>query len=326
MAVAVKNSSQAASTSSMKMNNLAVGSLAGAIYVLAGYCVVFFGIPWVWWSVLQPDLPSFVNLGLFLLVMLAGIAGLFVVGMRLLGPSPAHGARAGVFWVVVLIVAAGLIIQVLGQTIENWLGNGIVPMATAAVLALAVVYFMFRPLFRPRFEKWLGQLEDQGWFTTKGYKASQGLKVRRGTILGLLILGGCGIYTMMSRSALLGDWDVDVPFMDGWTLTLLPARRYTLMLLLSAGLLWFAWRIVNLPVFADFLIATEAEINKVSWTTRRRLVQDSIVVLVTVFLMTLFLLIVDILWFWLLSNPKIGVLKIDTSSQQVGPGSEKPEY
>ena len=33
----------------------------------------------------------------------------------------------------------------------------------------------------------------------------------------------------------------------------------------------------------DFLIATEAEMNKVSWTTRKRLVKDTIVVLVTVF-------------------------------------------
>ncbi len=33
--------------------------------------------------------------------------------------------------------------------------------------------------------------------------------------------------------------------------------------------LWLAWRVVNVPSFADFLIATEAELNKVSWTTRR---------------------------------------------------------
>ena len=52
-------------------------------------------------------------------------------------------------------------------------------------------------------------------------------------------------------------------------------------------LLWRAWRgMVNFPAFADFLIATEAEMNKVSWTTRKRLVQDTIVVLTTVVLMT----------------------------------------
>ena len=69
------------------------------------------------------------------------------------------------------------------------------------------------------------------------------------------------------------------------TVTLLPALQFTVPLLLLAASLWLAWRIVNLPAFADFLIATEAELNKVSWTTRKRLYQDTIVVLVTVFLM-----------------------------------------
>jgi len=54
-------------------------------------------------------------------------------------------------------------------------------------------------------------------------------------------------------------------------LTLLPALRYTLPLLLLAASIWLAWRVVNFPPFADFLIATEAELNKVSWTTRPRL-------------------------------------------------------
>ena len=72
-------------------------------------------------------------------------------------------------------------------------------------------------------------------------------------------------------------------------LTLLPALHYTLPLLLLALSLWGAWRVVNFPPFADFLIATEAELNKVSWTTRPRLIQDTIVVLVTVFLMAMFL-------------------------------------
>ena len=38
----------------------------------------------------------------------------------------------------------------------------------------------------------------------------------------------------------------------------------------ALGLLggWIAFRLVNLPSFADFLIAVEAEMNKVSWPTR----------------------------------------------------------
>jgi preprotein translocase SecE subunit len=75
---------------------------------------------------------------------------------------------------------------------------------------------------------------------------------------------------------------------------------------------WFAWRVVNWPTFADFLIATEAEMNKVSWTTRKRLVQDTIVVLVTVFLMTVGLFALDYLWVKGLTL--IDVLKFDTQA------------
>src|SRR5262249_47430603 len=61
------------------------------------------------------------------------------------------------------------------------------------------------------------------------------------------------------------------------TITLLPDIQFTLPLIFGALALWFSWRFVNYPTFADFLIATEAELNKVSWTTRRRLVQDTMV-------------------------------------------------
>ena len=73
---------------------------------------------------------------------------------------------------------------------------------------------------------------------------------------------------------------------------------------------------MNVPTFADFLIATEAEMNKVSWTTRKRLMQDTIVVLVTVFLFTMFLFVVDIIWIKVLSAPYIQVLLIDPKARE----------
>ena len=76
-------------------------------------------------------------------------------------------------------------------------------------------------------------------------------------------------------------------------------------------LIWTIFRIVHFPPFAEFLIATEAEMNKVSWTTRKRLYQDTVVVLVTVILMTVFLFVIDILWIKILTSPFIDVLKHD---------------
>ena len=90
------------------------------------------------------------------------------------------------------------------------------------------------------------------------------------------------------------------------SVTLLPGIQFTIPMLLLAVSLWLAWRIVNMPTFADFLIATEAELNKVSWTTQKRLVQDTIVVLVTVVLMSVFLFGMDWTWKVVLSWERIG--------------------
>lgn len=99
----------------------------------------------------------------------------------------------------------------------------------------------------------------------------------------------------------------------------LPDVRFTLPLILAALGLWVSWRTVNMPAFADFLIATEAELNKVSWTTRKRLFQDTLVVLTTLVLMTVFLFVVDVLWGKILSSRLIQVLRLpdQTKSQQV---------
>jgi preprotein translocase SecE subunit len=105
-------------------------------------------------------------------------------------------------------------------------------------------------------------------------------------------------------------WIVYLPFTET-QMVFLYRITLTVPLLVIVGAGWFAWRLVNWPTFADFLIATEAEMNKVSWTTRKRLYADTIVVLVTVILMTLFLFVVDILWIKILTNPIVDVLKHD---------------
>ncbi len=53
-------------------------------------------------------------------------------------------------------------------------------------------------------------------------------------------------------------------------------------LLLALGV-WASYRVVNVPAFADFLIAVEAEMNKVSWPTRAELFRASMVVLIEIF-------------------------------------------
>jgi len=110
------------------------------------------------------------------------------------------------------------------------------------------------------------------------------------------------------------------------SVTLLPSIQFTVPLLLLAASIWFAWRVVNLPVFADFLIATEAELNKVSWTTQRRLIQDTIVVLVTVVVMAVFLFGMDYAWKIMLSWKPIGVLHIPKADDSKAKTTEQQRW
>ena len=94
--------------------------------------------------------------------------------------------------------------------------------------------------------------------------------------------------------------------------------RRAVPILLALLTLWLGWRLVNVPTFAEFLIATEAEMNKVSWTPKRRLAQDTVVVLTTTLILALFLLVVDLFWGWLLSRETVGVLPAKPTNQDKG--------
>ena len=93
------------------------------------------------------------------------------------------------------------------------------------------------------------------------YKARQGRIVRQVTCLALWL-------TMW-----LGAWQLYETFASG--LYGMNAWRY----LLPGGLvilgMWFAFRLVNWPKFADFLISVEAEMTKVSWPSKTELYRAS---------------------------------------------------
>ena len=70
--------------------------------------------------------------------------------------------------------------------------------------------------------------------------------------------------------------------------------------------LWFSYRLVNYPRFAEFLINTEAETGEGHLDLRKRLIRDTGVVLLTVLILSAFLYFLDILW---VDHPRaVGVL------------------
>ena len=536
MTVAVKNTPEI-STRSL-FDRLGVTSLAGVVYVLGASAVVAKGLPALWWLYLGLPRDSLAAWALLIAVICGTIVGLVVVGGKLLGPHPPQGARAGIFVGLISVLLIGMIVKWIGGVLERWsfdknwfsqpTGIGI-----TAAIGIVLLVLLGRLFFKSGFENFLRRLEEQGWFHAIAYKATQGLKVRRGTMLSVLLIAGSGVWayerTLQSGS---DNWAVELPFtgmftvrdrgdaekapglnmqwgesarildpgdwtefqakqivsqqavadakaklatgvkiregdadrfgpddfiihtpataivtrealdrvqqgakdkiesfkptlptsadvldryyvqqknqslekdyvritkatgkdkfkvgdivpakeftdliderqknissleeqveklkadnkpaqalrfeeqagilkldmpisttpalMEGavqfQTFTLIPSVRIVLPLLLGALALWFSWRLVNLPPFADFLIATEAELNKVSWTPRRRLVQDTIVVLVTTVLITFFLLFADLIWSQLLT--RIGVLHAPSkdNSAEVQSGADE---
>jgi len=112
------------------------------------------------------------------------------------------------------------------------------------------------------------------------YKRTQGRVTRQVTFAAVAVVLAFGL------------WQLNMTLNESWSLQVsfgVPG------LLLLAGL-WMAYRLVNVPIFADFLIAVEAEMNKVSWPTRTELYRSSIVVLVTIFALAAILFFFDFFW------------------------------
>lgn len=113
------------------------------------------------------------------------------------------------------------------------------------------------------------------------YKPNQGRRVRQATFVALLLIAALG---MFSLSVHMGDETtsdmvrVGVPVL-GW-----------------AALAWIAFRAVNVPRFADFMISVDAELTKVVWPSWKEVVQATIVVLATMAFFGVFLFGVDQIW------------------------------
>ena len=63
--------------------------------------------------------------------------------------------------------------------------------------------------------------------------------------------------------------------------------------------IWFAFRIVNMPKVAEFLIAVEAEMSKVSWPNNKEVYVTTIVVITVMMIFCVLLAIYDLVWHYL---------------------------
>lgn len=133
------------------------------------------------------------------------------------------------------------------------------------------------------------------------YKRSQGRITRQVTFAALAV------------TFVVGWWRLAVTMTSWvWFRGLVPQDlNLDLAGTLAAGLvfllpgIWFSYRIVNYSRFADFLIAVEAEMNKVSWPSRPELMRAVAVVLFTVVFLSVVLFGYDLVWNFIFQ--KLGV-------------------
>lgn len=116
------------------------------------------------------------------------------------------------------------------------------------------------------------------------YKPSQGRVVRQLTALAIWLIVAMGCYRL---SLFLRGGVSD----SLWIHSAIPAT------LLAAGL-WFGFRVVNWPRFADFLISVEAEMGKVTWPSKSELIRASVVVILTIVILAISLFLFDVVWQW----------------------------
>ena len=133
---------------------------------------------------------------------------------------------------------------------------------------------------------WFGEL-----FQTAVYKRSQGRVTRQVT------------FAVVALTFILLAWRLHTMFVAslgyGWMYSVTGA-----VILMGA---WVSFRMVNIPRFADFLIAVEAEMNKVSWPSKQELIRSSLVVIFVIFAMGFVLFGFDAVWSFLFEW--LGVLR-----------------
>ena len=127
------------------------------------------------------------------------------------------------------------------------------------------------------------------------YKRSQGRIARQVTFFVMVVFIALGCWRLsdyLSPSGKLGMVGIEI-LPDSTTSR---AIRFGVPSVFLAIGVWLSFRLVNVPRFADFLIAVEAEMNKVSWPTRSELFRSSMVVIVLLFFLTAVLFVYDIVW------------------------------
>jgi preprotein translocase SecE subunit len=145
------------------------------------------------------------------------------------------------------------------------------------------------------------------------YKRSQGYWTRMGTAIAATVIGACVAYNLykylppflpMPEQGSMSNEQFAFATAQAETLHTHIALGVSLGFLAVYALV--GWYLMNKPSNVEFLIATDVEMKKVNWTSRRELIGSTKVVVSFMFLTAIFLFAVDMIFRLLMQL--IGVL------------------
>ena len=111
------------------------------------------------------------------------------------------------------------------------------------------------------------------------YKRGQGKYTRLCSAFGAVLIAGLGCLQLYRK---LQAWDLGL-----WIETMVPAGLFVVVALL---IFW----LVNKPAIADFMVAAESEMKKVSWSSRKEIIVSTVIVIVLVIALAAFLGVTDL--------------------------------
>ena len=126
------------------------------------------------------------------------------------------------------------------------------------------------------------------------YKRNQGRIARQVTFAAMGVIAGMGVWGLQG---VLENSDGFAWLLRQTGLARSQATRaWAIPIGIFSLAIWLSYRMVNWPKFADFLIAVEAEMNKVYWPSRSVLFRSSMVVLFVIFFLAMLLFAYDFMW------------------------------
>ena len=123
----------------------------------------------------------------------------------------------------------------------------------------------------------------------KVYKRGQGKYTRLCSAFAGGVIAGFGCWRLFELISAM-EWGLSQRAAL-WVNTMVPAGIFVVLALL---IYW----LMNKPSIADFMIAAEGELKKVSWSSRSEIVVSTIVVICVVISMAVLLGFVDLIFSW----------------------------